>query len=218
MKKIEVWKNITGYEGLYQVSNYGRVKSFHNNKETILKQFFNRKNEQYLRVGLSKNKKKTAHLVHRLVAEAFIENQDNKEQINHIDGNPSNNYVENLQWATPSENSQHAHDTLLTKDVEHYKKLNYKQVNEIFDLVWHSRLSQEEIAKIYDISRKNVYDIKYKKMYKEELKHRNGDMLNPRKISYDENGLNFGHHEVILLRSFYKDQIRNEVRNEKINI
>lgn len=97
----EVWKDIPGYEGLYQVSNTGEVKSlnYRGSGETkLLKQSTNKKG--YKRVVLCKNRKKKNHCVHRLVAIAFIPNPDNLPIVNHIDECKSNNMVSNLEWCT----------------------------------------------------------------------------------------------------------------------
>ena len=94
----EIWKDIEGYEGLYQVSNLGRVKSLPKQKrfgEILLKQ---NTIKGYKRVCLSKNNVQKYYLVHRLVAHAFISNLENKEQINHKDENKKNNCVNNLEW------------------------------------------------------------------------------------------------------------------------
>ncbi|MBP3707068.1 MAG: HNH endonuclease [Clostridia bacterium] len=95
----EVWKDIKDYEGLYQVSTYGRVKSYCSG-EKILKSGDNGLGYQF--VHLCKNGKNKRYYVHRLVAETFIFNDDidNKTVINHKDENPYNNHVENLEWCT----------------------------------------------------------------------------------------------------------------------
>lgn len=97
---MEIWKDIEGYEGLYQISSKGRVKSFRNNKgverQKILK--LNMDSRGYLRVCLVKNKTKRTYSVHRLVAKHFIENPYNLDIVNHIDENPTNNEVNNLEW------------------------------------------------------------------------------------------------------------------------
>lgn len=105
---MEVWKDIKGYEGLYQVSNEGRVKSFYTNK--ILTPVDD--GQGYLRVRLYKNKEWKSIRVHRLVANAFISNPYNKPQINHKDENPSNNCVENLEWCTAKENCNYGNHNL----------------------------------------------------------------------------------------------------------
>lgn len=89
---VEVWKDIEGYEGLYQVSNMGRVKSLI--KGIILKQWTDK--DGYRQVGLLKKTFK----VHRLVAKAFIENPDDLPLVNHKDENKANNNITNLEWCT----------------------------------------------------------------------------------------------------------------------
>lgn len=101
----EIWKNIKGYEGLYEVSNLGRVKSLnynHTRKEGFLKPADKR---GYLSVQLFKNGILKWHLVHRLVASAFIENPDNLPQVNHIDQNKKNNKVSNIEWCDSQYNN-----------------------------------------------------------------------------------------------------------------
>ena len=97
---MEIWKDIQGYEG-YQISNYGRIKSLNYNKtkqEKILKTSKNTKG--YLQVGLFKDGKQVRKQIHRLVAEAFLENPNNLPQVNHKDENKENNCAENLEWCT----------------------------------------------------------------------------------------------------------------------
>lgn len=122
---IEIWKDVAGYEGLYEVSNLGKVRTHKNKvtyselhgkrhwKQRILKPKSSKTREP--RVALWKNKVSKDFLVHRLVAEAFIPNPDNKPTVNHIDGNPNNNHFENLEWATYKENNNHAFDNNLIK-------------------------------------------------------------------------------------------------------
>jgi hypothetical protein len=101
----EEWRDIPGYEGLYQVSNMGRVKSLKGN-EKILKLYSRR---GYLGLNLHKNTNVHLKAVHRLVAESFLGNYPNL-QVNHKDGNKHNNIVENLEWVTPSQNIIHAYN------------------------------------------------------------------------------------------------------------
>lgn len=120
----EMWKAVKGYEGLYEVSNTGKVRSINRtivDKNGVAKKikgkelFFtisklDEKNHQpRASVQLWKENKSKLCMVHRLVAIAFISNPENKPTVNHIDGNPLNNYVDNLEWATYSENQKHAY-------------------------------------------------------------------------------------------------------------
>lgn len=112
---MEIWKDIPGYNGLYQVSNLGNVKrkqktyfcGTRNNTKRVLEErlIIGDIARGYKRVGLYNNKKHKRFMVHRLVAQAFIPNPDNKPQIDHIDGNRLNNTVKNLRWVTMKENN-----------------------------------------------------------------------------------------------------------------
>ena len=113
----EIWKDIKNYEGIYQVSNLGRVRSltrkvktfngFRTTKGQLLKPL--KTNRNYFRVDLKQNQKDKYVSIHRLVAEAFIPNPNNYPVINHIDGNTSNNIVNNLEWCTQSHNIKEAY-------------------------------------------------------------------------------------------------------------
>lgn len=96
----EIWKDIEEYEGIYQVSNLGRVKRVTSGR--ILKEF--KITKGYLLVSLYKNGSQSKKLIHRLVAQAFIPNPDDKPQVNHINEDKTNNLVSNLEWTTAKEN------------------------------------------------------------------------------------------------------------------
>ena len=102
IKEKEIWKDIEGYEGKYMVSSFGRVKSFYLGKEKLLKPKTDK--DGYKQINLYKNKKPHTLKIHRLVAQAFIPNPDNKPQIDHINTNRADNRVDNLRWCTQKEN------------------------------------------------------------------------------------------------------------------
>lgn len=99
----EIWRDVKGYEGQYQVSTWGNVRN------TQGKNIFQEPNHKgYPRVKLFKDGKKKNKRVNRLVAEAFIPNPDNLPQVNHRDGNKKNNSFSNLEWVTQEDNLKHA--------------------------------------------------------------------------------------------------------------
>ena len=101
----EVWRDVVDYNGLYRVSNLGRVKSMRFNGR-ILTGSIN--HSGYMVVNLTKDGVTKHKFIHRLVATAFIDNPENKPFINHIDSNPLNNVIDNLEWCTQAENVHHA--------------------------------------------------------------------------------------------------------------
>lgn len=134
---MEIWKDIKGYEGLYQISNYGRVKS-------LPRMMKNRKCEEiikapsvlpkgYLKVSLCKNGKIKYFFIHRLVAEAFIPNPNNFPCVNHKDCNPRNNEVSNLEWISYKENNSYKNHHLkrnISSSI-YFLKRDYPQEKEI---------------------------------------------------------------------------------------
>lgn len=110
---IERWKAVEGYEDLYAVSNLGRVKRLagvRTGKERILKPWMTNFGQGYPVVALSRKSKVRKRLVHRLVAEAFILNPENKPQVNHKDGDAKNNRSDNLEWVSNRDNTIHAYE------------------------------------------------------------------------------------------------------------
>lgn len=100
----EMWKDIKGYEGLYQVSNLGRVKNILKNKIK-----YTRLNKGYVIIDLYKDGIRKTYQVHRLVAIAFIKNPNNYKEVNHISGIKTCNCIQNLEWCNRSMNMIHAH-------------------------------------------------------------------------------------------------------------
>lgn len=120
----ELWKEIPEYESKYMVSTYGRIKSLNERNIGLI---LSQKSRDYLSVGLHKLGVQKFYLVHRLVAEAFLDNQYNKSQVNHIDGNKHNNHVSNLEWCTVHENLIHSMNVLGNKPL--VGKTNQQGVN-----------------------------------------------------------------------------------------
>lgn len=159
----EEWKDIANYDGKYQISNFGRVKSFCRGTCKILKPNFV---AGYLRFELSMNNERKCFLAHRLVAETFIPNNEEKKQVNHIDGHKFNNYVDNLEWVTSSENAQHAYDIQLKKSgVERATaKLTTEQVIYIRDNP--DALNTYQLAKIFGVDVTLITAVQCGKRYK----------------------------------------------------
>ena len=163
---MEIWKDVIGYEGLYEVSNFGRVKSLLLKNERILRPRIN--GNGYLRVALRKNDIAKDFFIHRLVAFSFLENMEEKEFINHIDGNKKNNTVENLEWCNRSENIQHAIKNGLMDNIFGEKNKNSKITKEqaLKIKYGHHGISNTELASIYKINQSKISEIRSGKRWK----------------------------------------------------
>ena len=132
---VEKWKDIQGFEGLYQVSNLGNIRSLKYYRTNIVRNIKGNLSNNYLMVSLCKNKIKKNLLIHRIVGITFIKNPDNKCDINHKNGIKTDNRLENLEWNTRSENVKHAYKNNLAKSTEYSRKIakefNSKKVIDI---------------------------------------------------------------------------------------
>ena len=143
----EIWKDIEGYEGLYQVSSLGSIR----NKKMNLKQSYDR--NKYRVITLCKNGIQKKYRVNRIVAIAFIPNNYNKAQVNHIDGNKENNCVNNLEWVTNKENMDHALKTgLISHSSKKITQLNdegleINRYNSIYEAAALTRIAQPNITR-----------------------------------------------------------------------
>lgn len=173
----EIWKDIEGYEGLYQVSNLGRVKSLsrevvrptlgkYTTLEIIRKSHYDK--DGYLTLSLSKGSKYKLFKIHRLVATAFIPNPENKPQVNHINGIKTDNTLENLEWVTASENVRHAYESGLVVSLKGEKHNMCKLTSELVKLIRNDLMimTQKKVAEKYGISQQHVSDINTGKRWK----------------------------------------------------
>lgn len=157
----EIFKDIKGYEGLYQVSNLGRVKSLnyrHTGKERILK--LEKLNTGYLQVGLSKEGKLKKCKVHRLVASAFIENPNNFKQVNHKNEDKTDNCLRNLEWCDVNYNNNYGTRTRRASESMKGIHINRKDLSRPIKciengVVYHSTKEAERQTGVYhsDISK-----------------------------------------------------------------
>lgn len=169
----EIWKPVNGFVGVYEVSNLGRVRRIcagRGSKIGIKK--LNPSKTGYVLVNLSKKNTQKIKTVHSLVAKAFISNKKNKPCINHIDSNPSNNHVSNLEWCTHLENMQHASRQrrlnvphLKARGKNNFGGITKEKVLEIRKLWLLDKKPQREIASIYKVSRQTINNIINKKAW-----------------------------------------------------
>lgn len=159
----EVWKPIKGYEGLYEVSNLGRVRKI------IYKEMKGEDHLGYRRLNLTKDGVTKPYLVHRLVAEAFIPNPENYPIINHIDECPSNNHVDNLEWCDQkhnmncgtvrqriSENSRNK-QPVIAVDKKTYERTYYPSISVAGQAVAGKQIGGSSISEALSGKRKSAY-------------------------------------------------------------
>ncbi len=171
----EIWKDVVGYESFYVISNQGRVKSLSRKvkrsrpvPECILKGALSSKG--YNLIGLSKNSIPKTFRVSRLVAIHFIPNPENKSAVNHIDGNKSNNFANNLEWVTTKENNAHAVKIGLMNhpfgEQCRNSKLNDKSILQIRKMFIETEPNQTKIAKIFNVDQSTINSIIKRKTWR----------------------------------------------------
>lgn len=175
---VEKWIDIKGYEKLYQISSLGRVKSLERmvranttgiriETEKILKPATSVPG--YLFVSLSKKGKSKATYIHKIVAKSFIKNSSNKKCVNHVDGNKKNNIVNNLEWCTPKENSEHAILNGLTNNTgedNRLSKLNTKDVVEIRNKYVPKLYTMKILSREYGVCVSKIHQILHRQSWK----------------------------------------------------
>jgi len=172
---MEIWKLIDGLTNHY-ISNYGRVKA-----DAITTKFGNQNKtypERYLKVwysttgynyiDISVNGKVNRFLLHRLVAQHFIDNPENKPQVNHKDGNKNNNYEINLEWSTAAENLQHARDLGLNNSIGCDNKMAKLSISDVL-IIRNSDKLLRELSVYFDVSMSTISQVRSFKIYKNVL-------------------------------------------------
>lgn len=168
---MEKWKNIDISGSNYQVSNLGRIKSssrkiryVHRNgkeyfrlaKEKILKKTMNKSGYEY--VSLREDNKIKTLIVHRLVAKCFVKNENNKPQVNHIDGNKLNNKASNLEWVTEKENMEHASKNNLMRSKENHYKTFFKKEDILY--IRNSKKTNKALGEEFKVDYRLIWQIR----------------------------------------------------------
>lgn len=186
------WISIIEYKGEYKISDNGLVYSLKSNKLLSI----NLTSNGYVYVMLSKKGKQKTHRIHRLVAEAFIPNPENKCDVNHIDSNRTNNVLKNLEWATRSENLRHCVKTRNIIDGENNYRAKYKrwQIIIMRYLYHEKKWKGKTIAKVMNIKESNVFQIcSYKRYAKIVLEGLSSEEISGCLLRFfDEQGIHIG--------------------------
>lgn len=175
MSNVEIWRDIEGYEGHYQISNHGRVKTLknsgHSHAGAIRKVCPD--NKGYLRIGLTKDCKPATFKVHHLVASAFIGKRPEGYQVNHKDGNKQNNHVANLEYTTNKANMRHAIENGLRDSIDFTgsrnpaAKLEEIEVRRIKHMLRDTLYSQREIGDLFGVEKSIISLINTGKNWRE---------------------------------------------------
>lgn len=171
---ISTWKDIPGYEGIYQASPDGLIRScdrtvnhtdgrVRNLKGKVLAGRKARKG--YLQVLLRKDKSSISEYVHRLVAKTYLPNELNLPEVNHIDGNNQNNNVNNLEWCTRKHNMAHAKENNLIDYRNLNSKINEEKAQSIRKMYEQGNVTQSKIAVLFNLDQSHVSKIINKKRW-----------------------------------------------------
>lgn len=169
----EIFKDLPGYEGEYQVSDMGRIKSLKTKRGLILKP---KKNKfGYMTIVLSKDHTPKTHSIHSLVLIAFVSDRPEGLVVNHIDGNKANNTLGNLEWVTQQENTIHSYRVLKHiphkpplryGEEHHFAKLSQEKVAEIRELYATGEYPSRRLAAMYGVSKVNILNIVNNKIWR----------------------------------------------------
>ena len=166
----EIWLPIKGYEGIYEVSNMGQVRSLERYEWNSVKKMEYQRirkgriliasldSEGYKKLTLAKNDINVSRVIHKLVAKEFVPNPENKPQVNHKNGIKSDNRAENLEWVTHTEQMRHAFSTGLAR-IEPNVLLNHAQVREIRLRYKFEKISHRTLAKEYGVCKSTITNI-----------------------------------------------------------
>jgi hypothetical protein len=171
---MEIFKDIEGYEGYYQISNLGKVKSLqrivdnHSGFKKVLKEKFlnpNISKTGYYVVSFKKNNIKKTFKLHRLIANSFIAHVKDKKFVNHINGIKTDNRIENLEWCTILENNTHARKIGLINDMG-YNHVSSKLTKEQVIFIINSSLKYKELGFMFNVNFTTIYKVKNRLTYK----------------------------------------------------
>lgn len=167
---MEIYKDIQGYEGFYQISNLGNVKSLRRENEYIMKGGKTTKGN-YITYSVNLRKKGIGRkfYIHQLVAKHFIKNPLNKKEVNHKDNNPHNNKASNLEWVTHDENMKHAmkSNRIVKGEKSGMSKLKDEDVVEIYK----TKTDALELSKKFNVTRETIYSIRRGQTWKHITKN-----------------------------------------------
>lgn len=160
---VEQWIPVNGYEGLYSISSHGRVHRMQgpDTKRCPRIHFGHRKPNDYMIVWLFGPESPRRAYIHRLVADAFIPNPHGLPQVNHIDSDPSNNHVENLEWCNRSQNARHS---AMVCRGNSYRQMTPAKVRVVLRCA-EQGMSQTEIGNIFDVTNSCIYRVVHRKTW-----------------------------------------------------